>query len=216
MNGTSRPESERSELPGPQPEPAFPAMPPRPSHNPPSCPPPQTPAVFRHVPQPPSPNASPHMPQPVRTARILLYLLSGLLIVLGLAALVQAEATLRAFDAYGESSARWLTPAGHEAARKAAAQAALAQAGMVWNVVYAVLALVLAARFGNGGNALRVGTVVYGAWLAVVGTFTLGLTASFAGATTTMASVVQLAAGVLLIILLLQEGGVAWFRRPRP
>lgn len=47
----------------------------------------------------------------------------------------------------------------------------VAQIGMTWGTIYAVLA----ARFGKGGNALRICTIVYGAWLCVVGTFALGL-----------------------------------------
>ncbi|QIY93167.1 hypothetical protein HEP87_01845 [Streptomyces sp. S1D4-11] len=86
---------------------------------------------------------------------------------------------------------------------------------MLQGAIYAALALILAARFGKGGNALRIGTIVYGAWLCVVGTFTLGLTASIASATTVMAALVELAAGVLLIVFMVQKDGVAWFSRPR-
>ncbi|MGW1548136.1 hypothetical protein [Streptomyces sp. NPDC002346] len=46
----------------------------------------------------------------------------------------------------------------------------VAQIGTTWGTIYAVLALVLTARFGKGGNALRICTIVYGAWLCVVGT----------------------------------------------
>ncbi|MEU2247419.1 hypothetical protein [Streptomyces sp. NPDC019224] len=86
---------------------------------------------------------------------------------------------------------------------------------MLWGAIYAVLALVLAARFGKGGNALRICTIVYGAWLCVVGTFTLGLTASVAPATGVMAALVELTAGVLLIVVMVQKDGMAWFSRPR-
>jgi hypothetical protein len=49
-------------------------------------------------------------------------------------------------------------------------------------------AIVLGARFGKGGKTLRIGTSVYGAWHCVVGTFTLGLTASTAPAAIVMAA----------------------------
>jgi hypothetical protein len=73
----------------------------------------------------------------------------------------------------------------------------------------------LAARFGKGGNALRIGTIVYGAWHCVVGTFTLGLTAGIAPTAIVMAALVEMTAGVLLIVFMVQKDGVAWFSRPR-
>jgi hypothetical protein len=150
----------------------------------------------------------------VNTARIVLFLLAGFLIILGLAALAQAEAAQSALDPYGES---WWSnaPAVEEAKQKAAAQSAVAQSGMLWGVIYAVIALVLAARFGKGANALRIGTIVCGAWHCVVGTFTLGLTASIAPTAIAMTALVQLAAGVLLIVFMVQKDGAAWFSRPR-
>ncbi|MEJ8650707.1 hypothetical protein WKI65_22060 [Streptomyces sp. MS1.AVA.3] len=86
---------------------------------------------------------------------------------------------------------------------------------MLWGVIYAALAPVFAARFGKGGNALRIGTVAYGAWLCVVGTFTLGLTVSIAPAIIVMTALVELAAGVPLIVFMVRKDGVAWFSRPR-
>ncbi|MFF4866794.1 hypothetical protein ACFY3J_34900 [Streptomyces sp. NPDC001231] len=169
---------------------------------------------FGYVQQPGYASGSPDMPQRVKTARIVLFLLAGFLIILGLAALAQAEAAQSSLDPYSES---WWSnaPAVEEAEQKAAAQMLVAQVGMIWATIYAALALVLAARFGKGGNALRICTIVYGAWLCVVGTFALGLTASAAPATMVMASLAELAAGVLLIVFMAQKDGVAWFSRPR-
>ncbi|MES4893283.1 hypothetical protein [Streptomyces sp. NPDC096012] len=144
---------------------------------------------------------------------MVLFLLAGFLVVLGLAALAQAEAAQSALDAYGESW--WSRAPAVEGAKQAAVRMAFAQSGMVQGVIHAALALVLAARFGKGGNALRIGTIVYGAWHCVVGTFTLGLTAGVAPTAIVMAAVVELAAGVLLIVFMVQRDGVAWFSRPR-
>ncbi|WP_405749236.1 hypothetical protein OHA19_02430 [Streptomyces sp. NBC_00012] len=149
-----------------------------------------------------------------KAARTVLFLLAGFLIILGLAALAQAEAAQSALDPYRGSSG-FMAPAVHEAEQEAAAQPVVAQSGMLWSVNYAVIALVLAARFGKGGNALRIGTIVYGAWLCVVGTFALGLTASSAPAAIVMTALAELAAGVLLIFFMVQKDGVAWFSRPR-
>ncbi|WP_405720400.1 hypothetical protein [Streptomyces sp. NBC_00046] len=149
-----------------------------------------------------------------KAARTVLFLLAGFLIILGLAALAQAEAAQSALEPYSGSSG-FMAPAVHEAEQEAAAQPVVAQSGMLWSVNYAVIALVLAARFGKGGNALRIGTIVYGAWLCVVGTFALGLTASSAPAAIVMTALAELAAGVLLIFFMVQKDGVAWFSRPR-
>ncbi|MFF3358142.1 hypothetical protein ACFYWN_37275 [Streptomyces sp. NPDC002917] len=158
------------------------------------------------------------MPQRVKAARIVLFLLAGFLIILGLAALIQAEAAQIAlndpYSPYSGSSG----PLGsviYQAKQEAAAQTEAAWSGMVGGVIYAVIAIVLATRFGKGGNALRICTIVYGAWHCAVGTFTLGLTASTAPAAIIVAALVELAAGVLLIVFMVSKDGVAWFRRPR-
>ncbi|WP_409470377.1 hypothetical protein [Streptomyces sp. HC307] len=173
---------------------------------------------FGYVQQPGYVSGSLEMPQRVKATRIVLFLLAGFLIILGLAALVQAEAAQIAlndpYSPYSGSSGP-LGSVFYEAKQEAAAQAEAARSGMVGGVIYALIAIVLAARFGKGGNALRIGTIVYGAWHCIVGTFTLGLTASTAPAAIVMAALVELAAGVLLIVFMVQKDGVAWFSRPR-
>jgi hypothetical protein len=214
MNESPRPEPGQSNLPGQQPGFGFSHMPP-----PPSYPPrPQMSPSFGYVQQSGYVSGSLEMPQRVKAARIALFLLAGFLIILGLAALIQAEAAQFAFDDPYNSYSGSSGPLGsviYEAKQEAAAQTEAAQFGMVGSVIYAVIAIVLAARFGKGGNVLRIGTIVYGAWHCVVGTFTLGLTASTAPAATVMAALVELVAGVLLIVFMVQKDGVAWFSRPR-
>ncbi|MGW2489472.1 hypothetical protein ACWCV9_19965 [Streptomyces sp. NPDC001606] len=210
MNEAPRPESEQSNLSGRQPGFGFSYMPP-----PPSYPPrPQMPPGFGYAQQSAYAGGSVEMPQRVRAARIVLFLLAGFLIVLGLTALAQAEAAQSALDPYSGS---WWShaPAVEEAEQDAAVQMAVAQSGMLQGVVYAALALVLATRFGKGGTALRIGTIVYGAWHCVVGTYTLCLTAGIAPTAVVTAALVELAAGVLLIVFMVQKDGVAWFSRPR-
>ncbi|MBL3670926.1 hypothetical protein JL475_34270 [Streptomyces sp. M2CJ-2] len=210
MNEAPRPQSEQSNFPGQQPGFGFSHMPPPPSYPP----QPQVSPGFGYVSQPEYASASLDMPQQVKAARIVLFLLAGFLIVLGLAALAEADAAQSALDRY--SGFPGLMPSAvHAAAQKAAVQTSVAQTGMFWGVIYAALALVLAARFGKGGNALRIGTIVYGAWLCVIGTFALALTADVAPTATVIAAVVEPAAGVLLIVLMVQKEGIAWFSRPR-
>ncbi|MEU6666940.1 hypothetical protein [Streptomyces sp. NPDC046727] len=210
MNESLRPEPEQSSLPRRQPGTGVPYMPPPPRHPP----RPQISPGFGYVRQPGYAAASLNMPQQVKAARIVLFLLAGLLVVLGLAALAQAEAAQNALAPYSGSSGL-MAPAVHEAEQEAAAQRGMAQSGMLSGATFAALALVLAARFGKGGNALRIGTIVYGAWLCAAGTLTLGLTAGIAPAAIVMAALAELAVGVLLIVFMAQKDGVAWFSRPR-
>ncbi|GAA2699417.1 hypothetical protein GCM10010095_70920 [Streptomyces anthocyanicus] len=212
MNEAPRPESERSNLPGQQPGLGF-YMPPPPSH------PPQPPVApgFGYVPQPvPAVPASAFldMPQRVKAARIVLFLLAGFLIIAALAALAEADAAQNTFERYSEVPG--LMPSVlYAAQQKAVVQTSVAQTGLAWGAVYAALALVLAARFGKGGNALRIGTIVYGAWLCVVSVFALALTADVAPTATVIGDVTELAAGILLIVLMVQREGIDWFSRVR-
>ncbi|WP_435596029.1 hypothetical protein [Streptomyces albogriseolus] len=166
------------------------------------------------MPQPVRASAFRHMPQRVKAARIVLFLLAGFLIITALAALAEADAALSAVERYSEVPG--LMPSVlHAAEQKAVVQTSVARTGMLWGVVYAALALVLAARFGKGGNALRVGTIVYGAWLCVVSIFALALTADVAPTATVIGDVAELAAGILLIVLMVHREGIAWFSRVR-
>ncbi|MFD8346027.1 hypothetical protein ACFV2C_27575 [[Kitasatospora] papulosa] len=210
MNEPSHPQPEQSQFPGRQPGFGFahPAPPPSQAPQPPMSP------GFGHAQGPGHAGGSLDMPQRVKAARITLFLLAGLLIILGLAALAQADAAQSSLDPYRESSGL-LAPAVDEAEEEAAARMMLGWSALFWGVVYAVVALVVAARFGKGRNALRIGTIVYGAWLCAVGTFTLGFTGASALGTMIMTSLVELAAGVLLIVFMSQRDSVTWFNRPR-
>jgi hypothetical protein len=169
---------------------------------------------FGYVPQPVPASVFPDMPQRVKAARIVLFLLAGFLIIAALAALAEADAAQNTFERYSEVPG--LMPSAlHAAQQKAVVQASVAQTGMAWGAVYAALALVLAARFGKGGNALRIGTIVYGAWLCVVSIFALALTADVAPTATVIGGVTELAAGILLIVLMVQREGIDWFSRVR-
>ncbi|MCX5398945.1 hypothetical protein [Streptomyces sp. NBC_00102] len=209
MNETPRTQPGQTGLPGDQPEFRFRQVP-----MPPSYPPrPRTasgPGYGRQQYVP----GDPEMPQRVRTARIVLFVLSGLLIVLGLAALAQAELAQSVFDTDSGSSGLW-PPSALAEEQAASARVVVAQAGMIWAAVYAAVALVLALRFGAGGKPLRIGTIVYGAWHGVVGAFTIGFATAASSASTVLSSLVGVTAGVLLIVLMAHRDGVAWFGRPR-
>ncbi len=206
MNEAPHPEPPQNDLSGQQPQSNFSHTPPPPSH------PPQprlSPGVG-YAQQSEYARASLDMPQLVNAARSVLFLLAGLLIVLALAALAEANATESSLDRH--SGFPGPLPS---AAHAAAVQTSVAQTGMFWSVIYAALALVLAVRFGKGGNTLRIGTIFYGAWLCVIGCFALALTADVAPTATVIAAVVELASGALLIVLMVQKEGITWFSTPR-
>ncbi|WP_329025282.1 hypothetical protein [Streptomyces sp. NBC_01423] len=176
--------------------------------------PPRMPPGAAFVRRPEHGGGQPDMPQRVKSARIVLFLLAGSLIVLCLAALAQADAAQSSLAPYNDYSGL-MASALEEAEQKAAAQMALAQAGVVQGALYAAVAVALAARFGKGGNALRVGTVVFGAWHCVVGLFTLGVNADISPASGMLAALFEVAAGVSLIIIMSLKESVLWFSRPR-
>ncbi|MEU2247420.1 hypothetical protein [Streptomyces sp. NPDC019224] len=122
MNESPRSGPEQSNLPGQQPEFGFSHMPPPPSYPP----QPQMSHGFGYVRQPGYASGSPDMPQRVKAARIVLFLLTGFLIILGLAALAQAAAAQSALDPYSGSSG-FMAPAVEEAEQKAAGQMVVAQ-----------------------------------------------------------------------------------------
>lgn len=73
------------------------------------------------------------------------------------------------------------------------------------SLALAVTVILLAARFGTGGNGVRVGSIVYGSVMAVSGLF--GLVA--------IVGVVPLALGVMIIVFMSKDEAQRWFNRQR-
>ncbi|GAA1012106.1 membrane protein [Streptomyces sp. F-3] len=74
----------------------------------------------------------------------------------------------------------------------------------VFALLWGVFAAVLAAKFGSGGNGLRVAALVFGI-----------LTAVFAVYPFTIAGVVHLVLGILIAVFVGNTKGKEWFNRPR-
>ncbi|WP_432141471.1 hypothetical protein [Streptomyces sp. bgisy084] len=136
------------------------------------------------------------MPGGVKAARVLLFVLSGLnliglvLAVMGLGGVSRAshEATL---DTAADNITAMNVGKG------------LLIAVIVIIVIFTVGAITLALQFANGGNGVRVGTIVFGVANIILSlcTFPIGL--------------VHTVLGVLVLVFVAKDEGNAWFNRPR-
>ncbi|MEV5445094.1 hypothetical protein AB0N23_21520 [Streptomyces sp. NPDC052644] len=70
-------------------------------------------------------------------------------------------------------------------------------------LVFAALGLVLALRYANGGNAVRVCSIVYGSFAIVSGIFTIPV------------GLITLVVAILLIVFAAKKDSANWFQRPR-
>ncbi|SCK28141.1 hypothetical protein [Streptomyces sp. WMMB 322] len=133
------------------------------------------------------PNAPRTMPGSVNAVRVIMYVF-GVLGVLG------AIGTFyNASQGGGESTG----------GGPAAIDPGLLVAGGVFSLMLSATAIFLASRFDDGGNGVRVGAIVYGSLLAVLGLLTVII----------VVGVVPLAVGILIIIFMVKEEGSEWFRR---
>ncbi|MER7463967.1 hypothetical protein [Streptomyces sp. NPDC097981] len=146
------------------------------------------------------------MPGLLKTARVLLFIIAGLQLIVGAFALLGAAflSSTSKDDGYGSSSS-----SGQMAAGLIAAIALIAIAFAVW-------AIVLGVKFGKGGNATRITTIVYSVLflLSSVGNFA-NLGNSGATPAAMLGGVIGLAIGVVILIAAVNKDSVAWFNRPR-
>ncbi|WP_019888885.1 hypothetical protein [Streptomyces purpureus] len=70
-------------------------------------------------------------------------------------------------------------------------------------LIFAAISVTLALKVKSGGNATRICTIVYGAFIVLGGIFQLPL------------GIVSIALGVLIIVFVAKSDGAAWFQRPR-
>ncbi|MEU9982766.1 hypothetical protein [Streptomyces sp. NPDC050856] len=137
------------------------------------------------------PAAPMEMPGGVKAARVMLWVMGAFQVI---GAIVSF-----AGGAYIESQ---LSDAG------AGSEASSLATGMV--VVFGILALImaaisfiLAAKYKSGGNAVRICSIVYGAFIVLGGIFQLPF------------GLVSIAIGVLIIVFVAKSDGAAWFQRQR-
>ncbi|MEU2391122.1 hypothetical protein [Streptomyces sp. NPDC007369] len=142
------------------------------------------------------------MPGLLKTARVFLYIIAGIQLLVGVFALLGA-AFVSSSDSLGSSSAG------------DAAAGLIAVVALV-SIAFAIWAIVLAAKFAKGGNGVRITTIVYSVLfiLSSLGNFA-NLAGSQANGASVVGGVVGLAVGVLILVAAVNKDTVAWFNRPR-
>ncbi|MGW1072302.1 hypothetical protein [Streptomyces sp. NPDC002537] len=131
---------------------------------------------------------APQMPRGIKASRIILFILGGLYTVLGPLLLAAASVV------GGDGRNKDLTPG-----------VMYVSGGLT--LVVGIAALVVASRFGKGGNGVRIAAVVIAAIIIGNGLLNLAM-----GQITFVAG---LASGIALLVNCLKKDGVEWFKRPR-
>ncbi|MFI8518331.1 hypothetical protein ACIGEZ_10985 [Streptomyces sp. NPDC085481] len=141
------------------------------------------------------PGGPAEMPGGVKAARVILWIIGALNLIGGLVAIAVSFSIDKELEKSGASTA------------DAEAFADLGQAVIigvgVFSIVFAVLGMILAAKFKSGGNGVRICSIVYAAFIVLFSLFSLPL------------GVVSLALGVLIIVFCSKQDGSAWFNRQR-
>ncbi|MEU8523690.1 proline-rich domain-containing protein [Streptomyces sp. NBC_01216] len=138
------------------------------------------------------PGAAMEMPGGVKAARVMLWVIGGLNLLGAFAVIAMGVA----FDELDTSSAS----SADAQAFQDFGQGLLIGLG-VFVLIFAVLAMVLAAKFKSGGNGVRICSIVYAAFVALFALFSLPL------------GIISLALGVLIIVFVAKADGTAWFNR---
>ncbi|PWI10955.1 hypothetical protein DIZ27_08840 [Streptomyces sp. NWU339] len=137
------------------------------------------------------------MPGTVSTARVLLWVIVGLQLI-GVA--------LFAISAVGVEAAKSDPALSEEPAFE---QLADYSSGLLWGLtlfalVWGVFALVLAVKFGKGGNGVRITALIFGIITAILGIYPF----VFVG-------LIHTVLAILIAVFVGNAAGSAWFNRPR-
>ncbi|MFR9676252.1 hypothetical protein [Streptomyces sp. TR06-5] len=135
------------------------------------------------------------MPGGVKAARVLLYVQGGLGLLGSILILVFAAMLGGSGSDSGSSAV--------EADLYSSVGAGVLALFAVFSLVLAVFGIVLATKFANGGNGVRIGAIVYGSIVIALGLFTLP------------GGILSLVLGVLVVVFVAKSDGNAWFNRPR-
>ncbi|MFD5468738.1 hypothetical protein ACFWIQ_38965 [Kitasatospora sp. NPDC127059] len=152
------------------------------------------------------------MPGLVLTARVLLFVIGGVQVVLTGILLLAAAGAKKVANEHTTSS--------DTAVFGNAAAGVLLVLGVVY-LLAAVLSITLGAKFGKGGNATRITTIVYGSIATLLGIAVLisGITgAKTVGPGAGFGVVVGglwIAISIIWIVAMCTQDGVNWFNRPR-
>ncbi|MCX2184433.1 hypothetical protein KV205_28450 [Streptomyces sp. SKN60] len=134
------------------------------------------------------------MPGLMTAARVIMYILSGLQILIAIIAGIAIGAASGASDS-----------------EAAGALAGLGFAIVVFLLIIAGLGIFLAVKFATGGTAIRVLTIIYASLmiLGAIGNFTSGQATGAAG------GIISLALGGIILASMVGPQASAWFNRPR-
>ncbi|MGW0731080.1 hypothetical protein [Streptomyces sp. NPDC002851] len=138
------------------------------------------------------------MPGLITTARVLLFIVAGLQILIGIIAAIGIAAAQDVSNELGSGS-------------QTSGLAGLGFAIVFILLGFAACAIVLGVKFGKGGNATRICAIVYSAL------FILGSLSNFANGTGSAAvgAIVGLAIGGIILASMVNSQATAWFNRPR-
>ncbi|MEI5006673.1 hypothetical protein RB196_04415 [Streptomyces sp. PmtA] len=144
------------------------------------------------------PGAPVSMPGLMQTARVLLFIVGGLQIILGIIAAFAIAAAQDVADSVG-------------AGEQTGPLAGLGFAVVLILLAFAAWAIVLGVKFAKGGNGVRVTTIVYASL------FILGSLTNFAAgeASSAVGGVIGLAIGGIILAAMVNSSASAWFNRPR-
>ncbi|MFI6153480.1 hypothetical protein ACIBCA_12365 [Kitasatospora sp. NPDC051170] len=150
------------------------------------------------------------MPGLVLTTRVLLFVIGGVQVILtGILLLVAATAKHEANTRHGDTAVFGNAAAG-----------VLLVLGIVY-LLASVLSITLGAKFGKGGPATRITTLVYGCISLLLGLLVLisGLsqssTSNPGGPFGLIIGALWIGIAILWIVAMSTRDGVAWFNRPR-
>ncbi|MGW1460992.1 hypothetical protein ACWD6T_22100 [Streptomyces albidoflavus] len=144
------------------------------------------------------PGMKPEMPGLMKTARVLLFIVAGLQILLGLVLGVAIGAAKDVANGMETSAADGLVGLGY--------------ALVFFLLALAVLAIVLGVKFSTGGSGIRITTIVY-ASLMLLGS----LSNLFAGegGSATFGGIIALAIYGIILAAMVNSQASVWFNRPR-
>ncbi|MEV2244849.1 hypothetical protein [Streptomyces sp. NPDC049970] len=141
------------------------------------------------------PGGPTEMPGGVKAARVMLYVIAGLQVIGAIIVALGAVAVSAAKnDATLQEDVQFQQLADYSGA--------VLWVMVVFAVLWGVFAVVLAAKFGKGGNGLRITAIVFGVITAVLGIYPF-----------VVVGLVHTVLAVLVVVFVAKSDGSAWFNR---
>ncbi|MER6298131.1 hypothetical protein ABT247_00985 [Kitasatospora sp. NPDC001539] len=188
-------------------------QPPAPGYGyPQQAPPPPSPG-YGYPPAAPGYGYAPAVPQSmpglVMTARVLLFIVGGVQTILAIIYLIIGAAAKDATN-----TIKHTTDDNPFTAMGDAAAGVIIVVAVLF-ALFAALSITLGAKFGKGGNTVRVTTIVYGSLGGLVGLLILLGAISAGTAVGLVMAFLWLAISIIWITAMCVRDGVNWFNRPR-